>query len=516
MQINPEKFKKDIKKVKSDSGSSQEKCETQTEKTNASNVQELLKTKYTKKDIIKVTDKNMRGEFGLFKHFLSTGEWVKEMKPEKCFYNHFALDNGESFEWAQIQWTNRVPGIGKLSHKNETFEILNKYRAWYSSKFEFYPKTFIIPNQYDAYVKYHKKHKGKTFISKISGGSQGYGIRILNSPKDMAKDFGRSDLDDKIVQEYLAKPLILDNKKHDMRIYVSIVSWDPLVAFINEEGLVRFCTEDYEEPTASNKNKENVHFTNYSLNKHSTEYKKIDEIEEVHEGSKKTMCTYKKMLDAEGIDFAPIWEDIKYLCAAILKSLKPWITYQAHLEWMDPKKIAKAKCFHIIGFDVILDKNHKPWLLEMNGNPSLNIHFDPDEWHKKKREEAIISDIDLYVKTKVVGDMVNMLKRNKRKQLREEVTTWRSWEKIIDAEIEESEFGECTEYEELFDIFKFLGGYKFFPILTMCKFAKMLPWFNGIGDVKIQKIDLDVWWKKVQQVCGVMDFNGFLCSVFNL
>merc|ERR1711976_991101 len=99
--------------------------------------------------------------------------------------------------------------------------------------------------------------------------------------------------------------------------------------------------------------------------------------------------------------------------------------------------------------------------------------------------------------------------RNKKKIVREELDKWRSWEKIMDAEIEESVYGECTEYEELFDMFKFLGGYKFFPILTMTKFAKILPWFSNIGDKKLEKIDLDVQWKKVQQVCGVMDFSGF-------
>jgi len=134
------------------------------------------------------------------------------------------------------------------------------------------------------------------------------------------------------------------------------------VAFINEEVLVRFCTEDYEEPTNKNKNKENVHFTNYSLNKHSDQYKKIDEIEEIHEGSKKTIITYKKMLEAEGVAWEPIWEDIKSMCGGILKTLKPWLQYEAYLEWREPKKVAKAKAFHIIGFDVIIDSKHKPWL----------------------------------------------------------------------------------------------------------------------------------------------------------
>jgi len=77
---------------------------------------------------------------------------------------------------------------------------------------------------------------------------------------------------------------------------VAVVSWDPLVAFINEEGLARFCTEDYEEPNSKNKNKENVHFTNYSINKHADDYIQNNECEEIHNGNKRTFKSYIKSL----------------------------------------------------------------------------------------------------------------------------------------------------------------------------------------------------------------------------
>ena len=51
-----------------------------------------------------------------------------------------------------------------------------------------------------------------------------------------------------------------------------VTSLDPLTAFIADEGLVRFCTENYEKPDKDNINVLLGHLTNYSLNKASDNY----------------------------------------------------------------------------------------------------------------------------------------------------------------------------------------------------------------------------------------------------
>jgi tubulin polyglutamylase TTLL6/13 len=66
--------------------------------------------------------------------------------------------------------------------------------------------------------------------------SQGKGIFITNSIENI-------DLRElSVVQEYLNEPYLIDGLKFDMRIYVLVVSCDPLRIFIHKEGLVRFAT----------------------------------------------------------------------------------------------------------------------------------------------------------------------------------------------------------------------------------------------------------------------------------
>lgn len=55
-----------------------------------------------------------------------------------------------------------------------------------------------------------------------------------------------------IVQLYVSKPLLLDEKKFDIRVYVCIFGLNPVEAYICDEGIARFCTESFQRPKKSN------------------------------------------------------------------------------------------------------------------------------------------------------------------------------------------------------------------------------------------------------------------------
>jgi len=55
-----------------------------------------------------------------------------------------------------------------------------------------------------------------------------------------------------IVQRYITNPLLLGKKKFDLRVYVVLtgINEGKMEAYLADEGLARFCTEDYEKPNA--------------------------------------------------------------------------------------------------------------------------------------------------------------------------------------------------------------------------------------------------------------------------
>jgi hypothetical protein len=76
-----------------------------------------------------------------------------------------------------------------------------------------------------------------------------------------------------VVQQYIAKPMLINNFKFDLRIYVAVTSCVPhMRAFIHREGLTRFCTTPYEAPTNKNIDCSFMHLTNYAVNKKNQDF----------------------------------------------------------------------------------------------------------------------------------------------------------------------------------------------------------------------------------------------------
>lgn len=75
--------------------------------------------------------------------------------------------------------------------------------------------------------------------------AQGKGIKIYDKIQPLKSKTG-------IVQTYINNPLLIENLKFDLRIYVLILGYNPLRIFIYDEGLGRFATEKYQKVKKKN------------------------------------------------------------------------------------------------------------------------------------------------------------------------------------------------------------------------------------------------------------------------
>jgi hypothetical protein len=121
-----------------------------------------------------------------------------------------------------------------------------------------------------------KKKKTQMFIGKPSKGKGGEGIFLISKMEDIPNREWTPGANDLLVQRYVKNVLLIDQKKFDLRIYVLIKGFNPIQAYVCEEGLGRFCTENYKPPTKENLKNMFMHLTNYSLNKNSENYQAPD------------------------------------------------------------------------------------------------------------------------------------------------------------------------------------------------------------------------------------------------
>jgi len=156
-----------------------------------------------------------------------------------------------------------------------------------------------------------------------------------------------------LVQKYLTNPLLLDGYKFDLRIYVVVTSFNPLEAFIYEDGFARMSNLPFTNENIGNKL---VHLTNAAIQNKVA--KKSDTCEKIFGGSKISLELLKQKFIRKGIDFRYIWSQTKEI---ILKSL---VCCQYDVPYC-------PSCFELFGYDIIIDSDMKCWLLEINTSPSL-------------------------------------------------------------------------------------------------------------------------------------------------
>ncbi|XP_042621904.1 tubulin polyglutamylase TTLL7-like isoform X3 [Cyprinus carpio] len=171
-----------------------------------------------------------------------------------------------------------------------------------------------------------------------------------------------------IVQEYLDKPFLMEGYKFDLRFYILVTSCDPLRVFLYNDGLVRMGTEKYHMPNESNLNQLYMHLTNYSVNKHNENFERD---ETVDKGSKRSIGWFTEFLRTNDYDVAKFWGDVSELVVKTLIVAEPHVLHAYRMCRPGQPPGSASVCFEVLGFDIILDRKLKPWLLEINRAPSF-------------------------------------------------------------------------------------------------------------------------------------------------
>ncbi|TNF68025.1 MAG: hypothetical protein EP298_06555 [Gammaproteobacteria bacterium] len=274
-----------------------------------------------------------------------------------------------------FQYLNHFPGENNFSNKGKLTENLKLYNHLNSSTLklsDFYQESYCLykETEIDTFFSQMPKsdNKQNLWILKPNNLSKGRGIKILwqiNDLKSLLSSQSNYTLqfDDQkpcqyIAQRYIKNPLLLNNRKSEIRIYWLIISLEPLIALIYPHGTVRLNSVAFQLAYFDNPL---IHITNiYQQKKYNKETKNLrlkwsfDELDQylLHNQITQQKCFSQEVLLPQ----------IKQVLLYVIQATRHKLNHKTY----------KGSYFGLYGADFILDSHLKPWLTEIQKGPGLS------------------------------------------------------------------------------------------------------------------------------------------------
>ena len=292
----------------------------------------------------------------------------------------YTILEAKSVDSSNFIMYNKIEFNQHLANKKGLFKSMkNYYIATSKNVFEYMPLTFHIKygEEDPEFIRFVNEYQGieieksKTrsqnlwIIKPGENSNRGQGIH-LGSTLSQIKELISEKIDPEtlkphtyIVQKYIEKPFLLHKRKFDIRCYAVITSINGVIqGYSYTDGYLRTASTEYSTKDITNSF---IHLTNDAIQKHSEEYGKFED------GNKLSYRDFQRYLDFHYSEKKTNFiNDVIPIMKNLIRD-----SIQSVFFKIDPKR--RLNCMEIFGYDFMLDCNLKPWLIEVNTNPCLEL-----------------------------------------------------------------------------------------------------------------------------------------------
>jgi len=239
-----------------------------------------------------------------------------------------------------------------------------------------YPLTFALPDDLEQWKRHAEANPHKKWIYKPTGEAMGRGIILVDKISDVDskdrpfrtrcrnvevfdpkeaplahRDFAHVG----VMQEYMVNPMLLENRKFAVRVYLLIARVKPYLCFHYNFGYIKRCGEFYDE---NKYQKEDLfrHITNQEFQKKQDDFTETQAAELMSIEDLDSYLRENMGIPAFRLNF---WQQVKQICAEVCMGAKETI-----------EETCKIGMFEVFGIDVIVDADQRVYLLEANRDPS--------------------------------------------------------------------------------------------------------------------------------------------------
>ena len=272
------------------------------------------------------------------------------------------------------QYYDMVASLGKIGSKKKTqLATLRNHVKKFGCSFDslgLQPKSFDMnrPSDCKRFFDASPEDKGKMWVFKScknGEGSKGQGIIVVDDLGEYRETWAgcESNAFNYVAQEYIEKPLLLKQKKFDMRAYVYVASTTPFVVFFNP-GYIRRSLATYNAKSTDNKDV----LTNVHIQITRDDYSPAD-----------AMWSFPEFIEyLKETNQCDLCGDIEIQIAKMSR-----LVFDAAREFV----VRHAGSFQIVGLDFMMDANLRPYFIEGNVSPGLGSH--ELKWKKNLMDDLL-------------------------------------------------------------------------------------------------------------------------------
>lgn len=208
--------------------------------------------------------------------------------------------------------------------------------------------------------------------------SRARGICVLTGLRNILGESEKAYMKDNprghsVIQKYIERPLRLRRGGHeaktDLRLWVLVLSFNPLIAFVYPDVYFRVATSDFTlEPMELGRKKV------YDQMGHVTNNRSED-----------NRVSSAKLFKELGPEKAELWERRTWplMLDAVRATLlanqgKVLSAAQEFMNHQTGKGVSGPNAFELFGFDFAVDDDLRPWMLEANVSPDMLMELSPD------------------------------------------------------------------------------------------------------------------------------------------
>ena len=306
------------------------------------------------------------------KYFAANYNGVFTNQTKDWNYNYLwgFYDKIDSSVKGLYQKQNKYQLIGKFpvdnTYKDGLNRFYNKQKARFPDDYNYIPETYLYPDQkqkiYEKFRNYHYNPKD-VWLFKPARDSFGNGIYILNNYTEIKN----SQIKNFLISRYIMNPLLIRNKKFDMRAYVLVTGMNPLKIYFYKDGYLKIPVKNF---TLDHEYIRDgcVHITTSDTNLVCFEGKEYKYDTDIYDEPSNfwSYVFFERYCQRHGINYTDIMEQFKDIFIKTFISLN-----SDFIKLINLRKLQDRNLYQIYGLDLLVDDNYKVHLLELNRNPSM-------------------------------------------------------------------------------------------------------------------------------------------------